>query len=117
MARGIFSDNILRCPFCDSPIGELEEVMTRFGNTFTGGKCACGAVYVFDGSGHNLGDAYVDALTYAYDGDMDKAWSMTPDEDYEVRELGYDSRRNRFMSSLKRSQATYLFVLVKKQDP
>ncbi len=100
----------LRCPFCEEPVGALEEITTRFGNTFTGGKCSCGAVYVYDGSGHNLGDAYVDGLAYACDNDWDRAWSLVPEEDYEVRELCADTRRNKFLTARKGSKCTYLFI-------
>ena len=83
MIRGN-TDNSLNCPFCEKPIDEPQEIKTSFGSTFTGGKCGCGAVYVFDRGGHNLGDAYVDALAYACNNDWDKAWSLVPDEDYDL---------------------------------
>jgi hypothetical protein len=108
-----FVDNIPRCPFCSRPLGEPREMKGRFGNTFTGGSCNCGAVFVFDRSGHNLGDAYVDALTYACHDDWDKAWSLTPDKDYEIKELSYDSRRNRFSGNARRAVAAYIFVRLK----
>ncbi len=112
--QGGFNDNILRCPFCSRPLEEPREIRTRLGNTFTGGVCECGAVFAFDRSGHSLGDAYVDALTYACGEDWDKAWSLIPDEDYEVKELSYDRRRNRFAGRARRSISTYLFVLLKR---
>lgn len=100
----------LRCPFCEEPVGALQEITTRFGNTFTGGRCSCGSVYVYDGSGHSLGDAYVDGLAYACDNDWDRAWSLVPDEDYEVRELCADTRRNKFLTARRGSKCTYLFI-------
>ena len=100
----------LRCPFCEEPVGALEEITTRFGNIFTGGKCSCGAVYVYDGSGHSLGEAYVDGLAYACDNDWDKAWSLIPEEDYEIRELCADTRRNKFLTVRRGSKCTYLFI-------
>jgi hypothetical protein len=109
-------NDVLGCPFCERSLGELEEITAKFGNVISGGKCECGAVYVYDGSGHNVGDAYVDALTLLCDGDLDKAWSMTPEEDYEVKEFNYDSRKNRFSSeSLGRGKRSpvYLFVKLK----
>jgi len=115
--RGDGESSILRCPFCDNPIEEPQEVMSRFGNTFSGGRCICGAVYVYDRSGHNMGDAYVDVLTLAYDGDIDKAWSETPDEDYEILELTYNVRRHKFgrePGSRGRPSPSFLFVRLKK---
>jgi len=109
-------DPILKCPFCSRPIEEPAEIRTRFGNTFTGGRCECGAVYVYDRSGHNLGDAYVDGLTYACNGDAGRAWSLTPDVDYEIVELGYDTRRKRF-SDARRKTPTFLFIQIKDLTP
>lgn len=114
--HGDSADNILRCPFCEVPLESPHDIMTRFGNVISGGKCLCGAAFVFDQSGHNVGDAYVDVLTLACDGDMDKAWSLTPDEDYEIRELNYNSRRNKFgRESFTRGRPSpvYLFVKLK----
>lgn len=110
------NNNILRCPFCERPLGEPEEKMSRFGNAVSGGSCECGAAYVYDRSGHNLGDAYVDVLDMMCNGDMDRAWSLTPDEDYEIRELTYNSRRNKFgRDSVSRGKPSpvYLFVRMK----
>jgi hypothetical protein len=114
MSGGKAEDNILNCPFCRRPIDAPREIKTVLGNTFAGGKCECSAVYVFDRSGHNLGEAYVDALVYACNDDWDMAWSLIPDKDYEVRERSFDSRRGRFSNLQRRPTATFLFVLVKK---
>jgi hypothetical protein len=111
------SDNILSCPFCEQPLGELEDIMTKFGNVIEGGRCECGAAYVYDGSGHNVGDAYVDVLALVCNNDMDKAWGLTPGEDYDVREFVYDRRKNRFSSESEgrgRRSPVYLFVKLKK---
>jgi len=116
MMKGDEDDQILECPFCNKPLEEPIEIRTRFGNTFTGGRCECGAVYVFDRSGHNLGDAYVDGLLYACGDDADRAWSLTPDVDYEIVELGYDTRRKRF-SVARRKTPTFLFIQIKDSVP
>ena len=117
MVHGGRRDDVLRCPFCELPLKDLEEIMTKFGNVITGGRCECGAAYVYDGSGHNVGDAYVDCLTLACDGDLERAWSMTPGEDYDVKEFFYDQRRNRLSTESVgrgRRSAVYLFIKVKK---
>jgi hypothetical protein len=108
---------MLECPFCRRPISEPEEITSRFGNTFSGGRCECGAVYVYDQSGHNLGDAYVDALAFACKDDLDRAWKLTPGEDYDVIELSYDARRQRFVRELPvrgRRTPVFLFLLVRQ---
>jgi len=110
-------NSILRCPFCDRPIDEPQDMMSRFGNTITGGRCACSAVYVYDRTGHNMGDAYVDVLNLACEGDLDKAWSLVPDEDYEIMELTYNTRRHTFgREAVTRGKPSpgFLFVRLKK---
>jgi len=108
-------DSTLRCPFCERPIEEPKEIMSRFGNTFTGGACECGVVYVYDRSGHNMGDAYVDILTLAYDGDIEKGWNMTPNEDYEIIELTYNTRRHKFgRETVSRGKPSPSFLFIRK---
>jgi len=116
MRQGYRGDSVLRCPFCERPMTEPGEIKGRFGNSFTGGACECGAVFVYDRSGHNLGDAYVDALTHACGGDWDKAWNLTPDEDYEIRELNYDSRRNKFSGGRRGTAGAFVFIRIKNSE-
>lgn len=117
MHRGNTDSSILRCPFCETPMGEPQEIMSSFGNIISGGKCQCGAAFVYDRSGHKLGDAYVDALALLCEDDMEKAWSLVPEKDYEVLELSYNTRRNKFgreAVSRGRPSPMYLFVRLKK---
>jgi hypothetical protein len=112
------TDSVLMCPFCERPLEDPQEIMTRFGSTVNGGKCECGTVYVYDRSGHNMGDAYVDVLGLACGGDMDMAWGLIPDEDYELRELTYNSRKNKFgrdAFSRGKPSPVYLFVKLKSK--
>lgn len=114
MSHGFDGSSMLRCPFCEGPIEEPIDAQGPFGSKILGGRCGCGAVYVFDRSGHNLGDAYVDALTLAFDGDLETAWRMTPDEDYEVRELALDRRRGTLRGGpggRGRLSPMYVFIL------
>jgi len=90
MARGTSARRPL-CPFCDRPIDRPKEVEPRRLGDFDYGVCECGAVYVHDVTGHNLGAAYIEALGFACDDDWDLAWSLAPGEDYEDAILeGYD---------------------------
>ena len=110
-------DSVLRCPFCDNALEEPKEIKSRFGSTVTGGSCACGAVFVYDRTGHSMGDAYVDAVNLAYDDDPEKGWSMTPGEDYELLELTYNSRRHKFgreAATRGRPSPGFIFVRLKK---
>ena len=82
MARGTIAYKPL-CPFCDSPIDRPKELEPRRLGDFDFGACECGAVYVHDVTGHNLGAAWVEALGFACNDDWDLAWSLAPGEDYE----------------------------------
>ena len=111
-------DNALRCPFCNRLLGSPAEITTRFGSSFEGGRCDCGAVFIYDRGGHSLGDAYVDALGLLCGYDWDRAWSLVPGEDYDVVERGYDSRRNRFGSEPRRrsNSPVFLFLRLRKEE-
>jgi len=82
MARGKIAHKPT-CPFCDSPIDRPKKVEPRRLGDFDYGACECGAVYVHDVTGHNLGAAWVEALGFACNDDWDLAWSLAPGEDYE----------------------------------
>ncbi len=83
------------CPFCDSPIDRPKKVEPRRLGDFDCGACECGAVYVHDATGHNLGAAWVEALGFACNDDWDLAWSLTPGEDYQDAFLeNYDIESN-----------------------
>ena len=58
--------------------------------------------YVFDRSGHNLGEAYVDALVFACNGDWETAWTLTPDVDYKIESFHYDQGSHQLIESMKK---------------
>ncbi len=60
---------------------------------FTGGICPCRAVYVLDRSGRNMGETFMDALTFLSRGDYDKAVNLGTD-DYETVDLDYNYQSN-----------------------
>jgi hypothetical protein len=68
-----------KCPFCGLLIERPKDLMQSAMPT---GTCDCGAVYVLDVTGHNLGTAMMEALLYACGGDWDLAWSLTREKDY-----------------------------------
>lgn len=106
------------CPFCGRFFERPRDIKTKIGNIFAGGKCECGAAYVYDRSGRNLGEAYVDAMVYACDEDWDKAWQLTPEEDYEIRSVHYDADGHVIIERTRaagRSGENLLFVRLKKK--
>jgi hypothetical protein len=54
-----------------------------------GGICRCSAVYLLDRTGHNLGETFLDALTFVCRGDIESALALNP-EDYDSIDLDYD---------------------------
>ena len=46
------------------------------------GICECGAVYVSDTTGHNIGAAMVECLVIACNDQWDLAWELIPEDDY-----------------------------------
>ncbi len=103
--------NPLQCPFCDNYLRAPLDI--DFGKIeLTGGICACSAVYVLDRTGHNLGAIFMDALTFACKGEIDKALSLNP-EDYESVDYNYDPHSN----SLCRTGKSCKLVFVRLKKP
>jgi len=72
----------LQCPFCGSLLERPKELRTRRSGEMPVGACACGAVYAYDETGHNLGSAMIEALVFGCDMDWDLAWGLDAEEDY-----------------------------------
>lgn len=70
------------CPFCGQDVAPPKAPVQRKMNEFTMGECPCGAVYVCDQTGHNLGAAMVECLVHASHDNWELAWDLTPEEDY-----------------------------------
>jgi hypothetical protein len=103
------------CPFCKRYINPPEEVMTEFGNVLSG-RCICGAVYVCDPTGRNVGEAYMEALAIAK-GD----WNIhliSEGKDYMVEEINYDLKSNTRIHSSSKTEmgGKLIFVRLFKKD-
>jgi len=70
------------CPFCGLPLDRPRETAARRPGDMPVGSCACGAVYAYDATGHNLGAAFIEALVFACNMDWDLAWGLLPEDDY-----------------------------------
>jgi hypothetical protein len=70
------------CPFCGMDIGRPTEGVQRKMREFPTGVCECGAVYVSDTTGHNIGAAMVECLASACNDQWDLAWELIPEDDY-----------------------------------
>ncbi len=82
MAKKIEENVTPWCPFCGMDVGRPSDAVQRKMTEFPVGKCECGAVYVCDATGHNVGSAMVECLVYACNDDWDLAWELLPEEDY-----------------------------------
>ncbi|MDH3347703.1 MAG: HEAT repeat domain-containing protein [Desulfobulbaceae bacterium] len=69
------------CPFCGMDVGRARDAEQRKLDEFPVGNCECGAVYVCDATGHNVGSAMVECLVHACN-DWDLAWELLPEDDY-----------------------------------
>lgn len=63
-------------------VGRPVEAPQRKMTEFPLGRCECGAVYVCDATGHNVGSAMVECLVYACGEEWDLAWELIPEDDY-----------------------------------
>lgn len=90
-----YRDRTFRCPFCLAPLGVEEDMPTPFGDTVDGGRCACGARFVYDRSGKMLGEAYMEALAFAFDWDYDAALSGG-EGSYDEEVVRFDPRMGKY---------------------
>ena len=109
------------CPFCREFFAPPAEVPTRLG-FITGGKCVCGAVYVYDASAKNMGEAFMDALVFACNDDWDRALTLDRDTDYDEAMLTYSHTTHalaakRCDDTQHKSTKNILFVRLKKDLP
>lgn len=70
------------CPFCGMDVGRPTEGAQRKMREFPMGRCECGAVYVSDATGHNVGAAMVECIVNASGDNWDLAWELVPEDDY-----------------------------------
>ncbi len=70
------------CPFCGIDIGRPTDAVERKMTEFPMGRCECGAVYVADATGHNVGSAMVECLVNACNDEWDLTWELVPEDDY-----------------------------------
>lgn len=83
------------CPFCGKELARPAELKVSAFETALGGTCACGAIYLVDPTGKNVGTVMVQAMGMAADSLAKNVTDLTPDEDYEEAVLSYDWRIHR----------------------
>ncbi|UCG77704.1 MAG: hypothetical protein JSV21_09005 [Nitrospirota bacterium] len=106
--------SIPKCPFCDQAFEKPSSIWGEF-TEFTGGRCDCGAAYICDETGKNLGETLMDALVLLCDNDWDRALSLVPGEEYEEDTISYDPMRHKIKRSFRdRMRGKLIFVKLKK---
>ncbi|GAB5047279.1 DVU0298 family protein [Thermodesulfovibrio sp. TK110] len=81
------------CLFCGRVIDPPQETFTEIGEVIYG-KCECGAIYVCEPTGHNQGDALVDAMLLASPQGID---NVEIGVNFELREREYDYRTHQYI--------------------
>lgn len=106
-----------RCPFCNEPIRMPSVIKTELGEV-VGGDCNCGAVYTCDLTGHNIGEALLDALVFACDNDWNGLFNLGSN-DYDEAVFNYDINTHRTWNirDVRRDQGgKIIFIKIKKRN-
>jgi hypothetical protein len=114
LGRGVISKP--RCPFCGLLLGRPTDLKQ---SSMPTGTCQCGAVYVLDVTGHNLGTAMMEALLLACGADSDLAWNLTREKDYLDEQVrNYDDQTHLIIPGGvyqgRRIAGTLFFVRIQK---
>jgi hypothetical protein len=83
------------CPFCGAPLQRPAEMKISPTDIVQGGRCSCGALYLSDPTGKNVGLMMSQALVAAADLLKKEIADLVPDEDYQDAVLSYDWRNHR----------------------
>ncbi len=84
-----------RCPFCDAELQRPSDMVISEMEKVQGGTCTCGALFLLDPTGKNVGTVMVQALGVAAELLKKKMIEMAPGQDYEDAVLSYDWRTHR----------------------
>ncbi len=88
------------CPFCGKDIEKPVIPVQRKMDEFPTATCQCGAVYVSDATGHNLGAAMIECLVHACNDNWELAWDLLPEEDYLTGRLeNYDEETHQIVET------------------
>jgi hypothetical protein len=86
----------LVCPFCRTRLARPVEMRISAIEVLSGGSCTgCGAMYLLDPTGKNVGEIMMQGLTMAAERVSKDVSSIVAGEDYEDVVLSYDYRTHR----------------------
>ncbi|OGW29605.1 MAG: hypothetical protein A2X56_09365 [Nitrospirae bacterium GWC2_57_13] len=83
------------CPFCSSPLARPRPIQAGVGATVDGGACSCGARYLTDPTGKNVGELMLQALTMMGEALSRGPFDLAQGVDYDEVILSYDWRMHR----------------------
>ena len=119
MRQGPREDLELACPFCKSGLKRPAAIKINAMEQVEGGTCSsCGALYLMDPTGKNLGEVMMQALDLAAQGLAKDASQMIAGEDYEDIVLSYNWRTHRSTGEAKgymNGQSRLYVIKTKKQ--
>lgn len=83
------------CPFCGAELKRPSERKLSDGEMGLGGSCLCGAIYLVDTTGKNVGTIMSQVLVLAAESLSKGIEELAPDTDYQDEILSYDWRNHR----------------------
>ncbi|HEX9020828.1 MAG TPA: hypothetical protein VF903_06165 [Nitrospirota bacterium] len=83
------------CPFCRSKLARPTTIKINSLEDALGGRCGCGAFYLVDPTGKNVGEVMMQALNLAAQELSKNFEDLVAGEDYEDIILSYDWRTHR----------------------
>lgn len=85
-----------RCAFCKAALARPAKMAINAMESVLGGSCgSCGALYIVDPTGRNVGEVMMQALGLAADKLSKDISNMAAGEDYEDAILSYDLKLHR----------------------
>ena len=109
----------LSCPFCHGKLARPAEMKISAMETVLGGTCgACGALYLMDPTGKNVGEIMVQALSLAAARLSKDSSDMVAGKDYDDTVLSYNWRTHRSSGEAKgfMDGCGRLYVIKVKKD-
>ena len=83
------------CPFCRSKLARPDRMVIDAVESVLGGTCSCGAIFIADTTGKNVGEVMIQALGLAAEKLSRDMSELVAGEDYEDAILSYDWRTHR----------------------
>ncbi len=120
MRSGVREGLELVCPFCRTALARPAQIRIPPSESAQGGACkTCGAIYLFDPTGKNVGEVMMQGLQVAANLLSREVYELVAGEDYEEVILSYDWRTHRSKGEPKQFMdgCGRLYVIKIKKKP